>query len=485
MEISTQILSLTRFSTLARYADYVLKNAPLGFPHLLFLKNQEKSYIRAKMIKLDYGKTGISLQPRKDWNIKVLYPKKQSKLKDPVFSIKKAIKHPIGTEPLDTLIQKKNSINDVCIVVSDSTRPVPSKIILKGLVEELVDLGIDYSHITTLIATGLHRGSKNEDLYRIIGKDLKNKITIIDHKAKNKDEMKFLKDIFPNIEIGVNKHFYDADLKILTGYVEPHFFFGFSGGRKSIIPGIAYKDSILYNHSAENIASKSSRFGIYEENPLHQNATEIANVVGVDFVVNVCINEKHELTKVLAGDLSEVHKNLVKYQKKFVFHELNQKYDIIICGNGGFPLDLNLYQAVKSMALGEMIVKEGGTIISVNELSEGVGEGQDEFRSLLFSGKKPKEIYNEILTRKILLPDQWEIQILTRILMKSDIIVVSDLEEKELGNIGLRYAKSVESAVEASLEKYGNNASILVLPHGPQIIPMYTSNTSLVKMEKV
>ncbi len=155
----------------------------------------------------------------------------------------------------------------------------------------------------------------------------------------------------------------------------------------------------------------------------------------------------------------------------FVNQEIKEPYEIVVCGNGGYPLDINLYQAVKSMAIGEMGVKDGGTIISVNECADGVGIGQDKFRDLIFSGMSPKEIHEKILNKKIIVPDQWEIQVLARILMKANIFVVSKLSESELGNIGLKYAESVESAIKISLKKYGQNARILILPNGPQILP--------------
>ncbi|MFX1497793.1 MAG: nickel-dependent lactate racemase, partial [Promethearchaeota archaeon] len=257
------------------------------------------------------------------------------------------------------------------------------------------------------------------------------------------------------------------------GYVEPHFFFGFSGGSKSILPGIAGKNTIQANHSARNIDSPFSRFGIYKNNPMAKASTEIANLVGVDFIINVCINEKHKISNVAAGNLEEVHKELINYQLKFIFEEISEPFDIVICGNGGYPLDLNLYQAVKSMAIAEIAVKEGGTIISVNECSEGIGKGHDKFEEFLFSNKSPSELYNKILHNEIVIPDQWEIQILARIMMKAEIYVVSSLKETELGNIGLKYANSIEDALHVSLLKHGKDAKVLILPNGPQIIPKF------------
>ena len=152
--------------------------------------------------------------------------------------------------------------------------------------------------------------------------------------------------------------------------------------------------------------------------------------------------------------------------------EIKEPYDIVVCGNGGYPLDLNLYQAVKSMVIGEIAVKKGGTIISVNECAEGIGIGQEKFKELIFSGMNPKVLYDKILKREIVAPDQWEIQVLSRILMKAEIIIVSSLNENEIGNIGLKYAKTVEEGIKMTLKKAGLNAKLLILPNGPQILPI-------------
>ena len=423
-------------------------------------------------MKFDYGKNGIEINLDPSWNVDVFRPKKQKVIKNPVDIIRENIKDPIGSPPLLDIVKKKISSQRVCIVVNDITRPVPSHIILEALVKELNEYGISQAQIDILIATGLHRPSSWDEIECIVGKKLTRHINILGHPANDKVYLKYLGTSSDGTPIYVNKHFYECDLKILTGYVEPHFFFGFSGGRKSLTPGIVGEETILGNHSAENITSPYARFGIYKENPLHQNSLEIAKKIRVDFIVNVCINEEHNITQVAAGDLEKAHEYLVDYQLKHVFREITEPYEFVVCGNGGYPLDLNLYQAVKSMALGEMAVKEGGTIISVNECSEGVGIGQDEFKELIFSGITPKDIYEKIVNKEITVPDQWEIQVLARVLMKAEIFVVSSLNENEIGNIGLKYAKSVEEAIELALIKHGKNARMLFLPSGPQVLPL-------------
>ena len=422
-------------------------------------------------MKFDYGKEGIELNLDPSWNVTVFHPIKQEVIREPKKKIKEAINNPIGCLPLKEIIKSKDNLNTVCIVASDATRPVPSNLILEPLIEELNEYGIPDNHIKILIATGLHRPSHEDELDRILGKNLRNRIKTINHIATDIDSMIDLGKIVDDIPIYINKHYFKADLKILTGYVEPHFFFGFAGGRKSIIPGISGAQTIQANHSAELIGSPHARFGVYKENPMHKNSIEGCKLVGVDFIINVCINENHQITQVGAGDIEKTHEMLVNYQMTHIFKEIQESYDIVVCGNGGYPLDINLYQAVKSMAIGEMGVKKGGTIISVNECADGIGIGQDNFKELLFSERSPKQIYKKILKKEIVVPDQWEIQVLARVLMKAEIFVVSRLKERELGNIGLKYAETIKEAILISLKKHGTNARILILPNGPQILP--------------
>ncbi|UCC18533.1 MAG: nickel-dependent lactate racemase [Promethearchaeota archaeon] len=424
-------------------------------------------------MKIDYGKEGLDINLDPKWNITILCASEQKSIESPKVKIKESINNPIEGPSLKEIIDKKVNLNSVCIVSSDATRPVPSNLILEAIVEELNLNGIDDNKISVLIATGLHRTSRDDELERILGKTLINRITIIDHKATDMDSLVYIGKSADNDPIFVNRYYYSADLKILTGYVEPHFFFGFSGGRKSLVPGIVGIDTIQVNHSAEKIASPYARFGIYKENPLHKHSLAISKKIGVDFIINVCINKKHEIIEIASGDFIKAHEKLVDYQLKQTFTGIKERYDVVICGNGGYPLDLNLYQAVKSMAIGELAVKDGGTIIAVNECVEGIGIGQDKFKELIFSGMVPKEIYKKILNKEIVVPDQWEIQILARILMKADVFIISELNENEIGNIGLKYAKNVEDAIRTCLKKYGSDASILILPNGPQLLPLY------------
>jgi len=207
-------------------------------------------------MRLDYGKEGIEIKLDPRWNVTILKPLIQELIENPIDKIKESINNPIASLSLKDIIKTKGNIKSVCIVASDATRPVPSNLILEALIEELRAAGVRDNQITILIATGLHRISRDDELERILGKKLKNKIKTVDHIATDKISLKFLGTTSDNISIYINKLFYESDLKILTGYVEPHFFFGFTGGRKSLIPGIAGIETIQGNHSAEMIASR-------------------------------------------------------------------------------------------------------------------------------------------------------------------------------------------------------------------------------------
>ncbi|MFX1386109.1 MAG: lactate racemase domain-containing protein, partial [Promethearchaeota archaeon] len=230
-------------------------------------------------MKFDYGKDGIEIKLDPKWNITIFRPLKQKPIENPIEKIKESINNPIGGLPLKEIIKSKSNINTVCVVSSDATRPVPSNLILEALVEELNTYGIKDDQITIVIATGLHRASYEDELEHILGKKLLKRIRVIDHRANDKDSLIDIGKTTDKDPIFINKHYYNSDLKILTGYVEPHFFFGFSGGRKSIVPGIVGTETIQENHSADKIASPYARFGIYRENPLHKHAIEISNKV--------------------------------------------------------------------------------------------------------------------------------------------------------------------------------------------------------------
>jgi nickel-dependent lactate racemase len=342
---------------------------------------------------------------------------------------------------------------------------------LPPLLERIERAGILPGNITILVATGLHRASTKDEIAAMLGEEIASRYIVLIHDSRDKDSLQFLGTSTLGTPLWINKTFLDADIKILTGYVDPHFFAGFAGGRKAIVPGIAGEETIAGNHSASNIGCPNARFTILEGNPIHEDAVEIAKQVGVDFIVNVCLDDLHRIVKVAAGDLEAAHQALVDHVMKTAVLSLDDGFDIVIVNNGGYPLDLNLYQAVKSMVLGEAAVKEGGTIIAVNEARDGFGS--DEFKHIIETESDPDEFIRKLIEKELIIDGQWQVQTLARAAKRAEIFVVGSMPRAAFKNVtlGMKWVENVEKAVDQAVKKHGKDARILVLPAGPQLVP--------------
>ena len=418
-----------------------------------------------------YGQEIIEFNISDELKVDLIQAIQESPIENPNQALLNSFSNPLLSKSLKEILSKRKDGN-ICVVISDSTRKIPSKIILESLMVVFDELNILDDNIKILIANGMHRKCLPKEIKEMVGKDILFRYDIINHDANNDQTLEYLGETSLNTPIYINNTYLEASIKIITGLVEPHFFAGFSGGRKAIVPGIAGKDTILANHSADNIKSPNARFGIIKNNPVYNDADEVLKMKQIrpDFMINVCINQEHQITKIFSGS-HRIYNELVQYQEKICFHPISELYDVVITGNGGYPLDRNLYQAVKSMAIGEMAVKKGGTIISVNECRDGIG--LPSFEKQINIELAPDEIHKSILEGNLNATDQWQTQILTRILSKADIYVISSIEPEKLGNIGLKYSPNIEDAISQCIEKYGPKMRILILPDGPKILPVY------------
>ncbi len=418
-----------------------------------------------------YGQDIIEFNLSDELKVDFIQAKQESPIENPKQALISSFSNPLLSKSLKEILSKRKDGN-ICVVISDSTRKIPSKIILEALMVVFDELNILDDNIKILIANGMHRKCLPKEIKEMVGKDILFRYDIINHDANNDQTLEYLGETSLNTPIYINNTYLEASIKIITGLVEPHFFAGFSGGRKAIVPGIAGKDTILANHSADNIESPNARFGIIKNNPVYNDADEVLKLKQIrpDFMINVCINQEHQISKIFSGS-HRIYNELVQYQEKICFRPISELYDVVITGNGGYPLDRNLYQAVKSMAIGEMAVKKGGTIISVNECRDGIG--LPSFEKQINLELTPDEIHKSILEGNLNATDQWQTQILTRILSKADIYIISSIESEKLGHIGLKYAQNIEDAISECLEKYGPKMRILILPDGPKILPVF------------
>ncbi len=391
-------------------------------------------------------------------------------LADSSESISEALLNPIGSPPLTQLAQNKKT---VCILICDITRPVPNGLVLPPLIQMLVEAGIKKENILILVATGLHRPNEGEELRELVGSDeIYNTIRIENHFARDRAAHVDLGYTSSNIPIGIDRRFIDADLKIATGLVEPHFMAGYSGGRKVVAPGIAYQDTILKFHTAHILEHKNSDNCILDGNPLHQAQLEIIRTIGDIYAVNTVIDERRRLGKVTFGAIEASHLEAVTFMKKYAEIQIDQKFRTIITSAGGYPLDKTYYQTVKGMVGPLGILEKGGTLIIASECSEGMGspefvsaqkqlckQGMDDFMATLYG-------------REEALIDEWQTEMLLKPLRHGSVkLYTTNLSESERKQTCVEHIDSIEDAVIASLKEQGSN-NVAIIPEGPYVIPL-------------
>ena len=374
--------------------------------------------------------------------------------------------NPIGSDRLEDLAKGKEN---VVIITSDHTRPVPSRIIMPVILERLRK-GNPNIKIKILVATGFHRESTKEELIFKLGKEIVENEEIVIHKSTKDEDMVKMGVLPSGGDFYINKLAAQADLLIAEGFIEPHFFAGFSGGRKSILPGIASAKTIMYNHCSEFIDSDNSRTGILENNPIHKDMVYAAKTARLAFIVNVVIDKDKKVIASFAGDVEKAHKVGCDFVTKLSKIDKTLS-DIVVSTNGGYPLDQNIYQSVKGMTAAEATCKEGGVIIMVSACND--GHGGQSFYDNVANASSPSEILKNVRNVKKVdtVPDQWEFQILARILEKYTVIMVTDeCDPQMIKNMHMKHAYNFENALNMAFEIKGKDAKVSVIPDGVSVI---------------
>lgn len=415
------------------------------------------------LIKLRYGKGEISAEIPED-RILTITKNNLSSLRsqrDASTIIKDALASPISSPKLRELAKGKKN---VVIIASDHTRPVPSRAIIPAMLEEIRE-GSPKADITILIATGCHRGTTKEELFDKFGPEICSREHIIIHDSEQSETVDL--GILPSgAPLFVNKTAVEADLLVSEGFIEPHFFAGFSGGRKSVLPGICSTRTVFANHSSSLIDSPYAKAGILLNNPIHMDMVEGARRAGLKFIVNAVINEEHETVAAFAGDYEKAHLKGAEYVLNLCETTINKKAGIVITGNGGYPLDQNIYQTVKALSAADTVAKKGGVIIVCAQCID--GHGGESFYSTFASGKKAEEILYAI--RKVPMEetrrDQWQSQIMAKVMAEHRVILVSSLEPSFVEKMGLISARSLTEAIEKADSILSHKEKILVVPDG-------------------
>ena len=380
--------------------------------------------------------------------------------------VREAMANPIGSPNLSELARGKKSCT---VIISDHTRPVPSRDILPPMLEQLRE-GNPEIQITLLVATGFHRLTTADELKNKLGEEIASREKIVVHDAFDADS---------NVEIGtlpsgaplvIDRAAVETELLVAEGFIEPHFFAGFSGGRKSVLPGVCDKTTVLGNHCGAFIASPCARTGILEGNPLHRDMVAAAEMAKLAFIVNAVIDEEKKTVAAFAGDFRKAHEAGVSFLRQYCEVKA-EPADIVITSNGGAPLDQNIYQCVKGLTAAEATASEGAVLIICAELADGTG-GEGFYRSLR-DCESPRAHFEQCVAtpQAETIPDQWESQILARILMKHRVIFVSRPEmESTIREMKLDFAPNIEQALAMARAEKGENARITVIPNGISVM---------------
>src|SRR6266404_3961378 len=397
-------------------------------------------------VQLAYGEGHLSVELPGD-RTTVIEPTHTPGLADERSEILRALDAPIGARPLREWIQPGNRI---CILFTDITRATPNERLIPWLLEYLAD--IPREQITLVNQLGTHRPNTTAELEQMLTPAIVRNYRVLNHEPENAEALVQRGTTRDGTPALLNRLFVEADVRIVTGFIEPHFFAGFSGGPKGIMPGVAGLETVVSNHGAKNIGDSNSSFGITEGNPIWEEMRDIALRAGPSFLLNVALNEQREITGVFAGDLIAAHKVGYEFVRKSAMQKFDEPFDIVVTTNSGYPLDQNLYQAVKGMSAAAKIVKDGGTIICAAECRDGI-PNDSWLDRILRSATSPEEILTRLATPGFRQPEQWQAQIQALIQRKAHVLLYSSLPESTVRAVHLTPCPDITAAVSDLLQQ--------------------------------
>jgi nickel-dependent lactate racemase len=422
---------------------------------------------------LAYGRGQIEIELPDD-RTTVIEPAVQAGLRDEHAALMAALDQPIGAPSLAAAISPNRRI---CIAHTDITRATPNDRLIPWLLAYLEQHGARQENITLLNGTGTHRPNTRAELEEMLTPMVVANYCCVNHIAE---------DLAAHVQFGhtragasalINRLFAEAHVRIVTGFIEPHFFAGFSGGPKGIMPGVAALPTVMSNHDAQHIGHPQAAFGITEGNPLWEEMRDIALRVGPSFLVNVTLNEQREITGVFVGDLIAAHRVGIEFVRASAMQRVAEPFDVVVTTNSGYPLDMNLYQAVKGMAAAARIVKNGGTIVLAAECSEGVPAGSPHDR-LLRSVANGEELLALLAESDRVRPEQWQSQIQALIQRRAEVHLHSAVPDATIRAAHLEPCADIAALVARKLAAAGSDARVAVLPQGPLTIPYLAEPTA-------
>ena len=415
-------------------------------------------------VKLAYGRQGMEVDLPEDVNI--LQPHFVAGVGDEPAALLHGIRNPIGCAPLNEQITSEST---VVIVHTDITRATPNDRIMPTLIQELRRAGVRRENITLLNGLGTHRMQTGVELRRMLGSDIVDQYRCLQHDCHDAENLISLGATVLGHPVRINRTYMEADVKILTGFIEPHFFAGFSGGPKAVLPSLAGIESVFSNHGHHMISHPNATWGITEGNPIWEEMREVALRTQPNLLLNVTLNTQHQITGVFAGDLIEAHRQGCAFVKNTAMIPVDAPYDVVITTNSGYPLDQNLYQSVKGMSAALPIVRDGGVIIIAAACEDGLPD-HGLYADLLKRAGTPEDALAMISDPHFEAQDQWQVQIQAQIQKRCDVYVYSDgLTSEQIRQALLKPARDIVDLVKTLRQSKGQR--VCVMPDGPQTIP--------------
>ena len=422
-------------------------------------------------VELSFGRQGLLVELPEEAIPQIIRKPKYPVPEDPHSLVKQALSQPIHSKKLS---QEAMGNKTACILVCDITRPVPNKLFLKPVIDELGAGGIPIDGITILIATGLHRPNLGEELEELIGDPwVTENIRILNHDARDENSIVHLgKTPTHQVPLGLNQHFVKADLKLVTGLVEPHFMAGYSGGRKVIAPGIAHHETIRTFHSARFMESPYAASCNLDKNPLHESQLEIVQMLGGEILaVNTILDEERNLIHVNFGEVLASHQEAVNFARASCEIPVGRKFKTILTSSAGYPLDKTYYQTVKGMVTPLDILEPGGTLIIASECAEGIGSPEFRESQARLVELGPAAFLETLLSKDLAEIDEWESEMQLKPMRLGEVqLYCPGMSKEDQKLTGVKMIKDLQQAVAAAIKRVGD-AEVAVIPEGPYLVP--------------
>jgi lactate racemase len=418
-------------------------------------------------VRLAYGEDGLQVDLPRD-RTTVVEPMFAEGADDQQGLLRSALRRPVHGPPLRDIVRPGQK---VAISMCDGTRPQPRHLMIPAVLEEIEGI-VDIDDVVVLVATGTHRGNNEAEIRAMLGDEVVQRVRVVNHDARDDSSLVYLGRHGADVPVFLNREWVDADVRITTGFVEPHFFAGFSGGPKLVAPGLAGLETVLTLHDAKRIGDPAATWAVCEGNPVHDDIRAVVAAVGrVDFALDVVLNRDQRIVEAFGGSLFPMHAAAREATHRLAMREVPGLFDVVVTTNSGFPLDQNLYQAVKGMSAGATVVRPGGTIICAAECRDGFPD-HGSYREVLSSEPSPEALLATIAAREHTVPDQWQVQVQAKVQALARVVVhTSYLSPADLASAHLGHTDDVARTVAESLHRAGGDARVCVLPEGPQTIP--------------